>query len=179
MATAPETVSAILDTASTASPLNSPTHPYLPTGAIARVVGVSQDTVANMLAKHQPVADTLRSLQRDHLLGAWQWNFLSAYDQVTELASIATPTLKERRDKAAIQRDLSVTMGISTERALLLTGQATQLVGHLHEVRVSLPEIASRLAEVGKALKRPQPVEIEASDVDAAGQATPLTTRND
>ena len=156
--TPPGVVLEILDQAAVATPTN---NAHLPTAAIARAVGVSQDTVQRMLAKHQPVAETLRNLQRDHLLGAWQWTFLSAYDQVTELADVATPTLKERRDKAAIQRDLAVTMGISTERVLLLTGQPTQLVGHLHEVRISLPQLAARLADVSRAIVGTPPVVVE------------------
>lgn len=131
--------------------------------AIARTIGVSEPTVSRLLAKYQPVADTLRNLKRDHFVGGWQHTYLLAYDQLVEAAGMSATTLKEQRDRASIQRDLAVTMGIATERVLLMTGQPTQIVGHLHEVRITLPDLAAKLAAVGQAISStPPPVVVEA-----------------
>jgi ABC-type uncharacterized transport system ATPase subunit len=46
----------------------------------------------------------------------------------------------------------AIAMGIATEKALLLSGQPTQIVAGLHEVRVEIPALLLRLQSVGRRL---------------------------
>ena len=143
--TAPDIVADRLDASSSTAPDTTST-------AIARVLGAPRQTIVDMLAKYQPVADELRGFKRDHYVGGWQWSYLCSMRQLERLEAYEPTTLKDEHAIAATRRDLSVSMGIATEKTLLLSGMPTQIVAGIHEVRVSLPELAQRLAEVSRAV---------------------------
>lgn len=119
--------------------------------SIAHTTGLSEATVSRLLAKQGPVVSLLKAVKRDEMLAGWQWLYLDTLDRVQDAPQM---TMSDRRNAAVV-------MGISSEKVLLLSGQPSQIVSHLHDVRVSLPEIASRLADVGRALKYPHPVVVD------------------
>lgn len=82
--------------------------------------------------------------------------------QLARLATYETASLKDEHVVAATRRDISVSMGIATEKTLLLNGMPSAIVGHLHEVRIDLPGLVSRLADVSSAMRQIPAVVVEA-----------------
>lgn len=116
------------------------------TGHIARVVGVSQDTVSRLLQKYTPLMQSaLATYQRDHLLASWQMVDLKAFEHFNELADYPATSLQDRRLIASAMRDMAVTKGIATERAMDVSGQPNRPSEVISEQRLNLTFIASRL----------------------------------
>ena len=128
--------------------------PQASAATIARVVGVEHRTVLDLFAKYQPVADELRVMKRDWIAGMWQSALGGALGKLHELAYGQGSDAKQARD-------WSVVAGVATDKLLILNGMPTQIIGAMHEVRISLPDLASRLATVGKQIAGPQPVVID------------------
>lgn len=114
---------------------------------ISRETGAPRVTVQRILATMQPQVNDLRTLKRDEMLTAWQSVYFDTYQEFFDKAQAGTLTPTGRKD-------LAITLGISSEKSLLLSGHPTVLVGGIHELRISLPEIAQRLAEVSRAIGR-------------------------
>jgi hypothetical protein len=112
------------------------------TPAIARETGVPRRTVRDILSHLGPEVEALKQSQRDEMLMAWHDTFFGAYDE------LRTGELKPRD-----RRDLAIVMGISTEKAQLLSGQPTALVANIHEVRVSMVELVSKLGQVARIIE--------------------------
>lgn len=120
-------------------------HPDASTRNLSAITHLSRDSINRLLAKQRPVVEALRQVKRDEIMGGWQWLYLDSLDKLQSDPKI---TWSDRRNAA-------VTMGIATEKVLLLAGQPTQIVGHLHEVRAELGPLAARLLEVTKAIGGP------------------------
>lgn len=108
------------------------------TPSISRQTGVPRRTVRSILEHLGPEVETLKQSHRDEMITAWHDTFFGAYEQMRH-----DPTSNDRKN-------LAITMGISTEKVQLLSGQPTALVANLHEVRVSMPELVARLGQVAR-----------------------------
>lgn len=149
-----ETVQAVADAATR----NLVLHNEPRTRDIAAETGVSRRTVRDILSHLGPELEVLKQNHRDEMLTAWHDTFFEAYDQMRK-----SPSSNDRKN-------LAITMGISTEKAQLLSGQPTALVANLHEVRVSMPELVSRLRQVARVILEPEEVSQCASDPASAGE---------
>lgn len=136
---------------------------------VARQVGVSRQSVARVLEGTTGVEE-LSDFQRAKFLGGWQYLYLHGLTQLRELPE--PTTLKDHRDVAAARRDIAVALGISTEKALLLTGQPTEIIAQVHTLRAHLPELIGKLVEVAKRLDGVQPPQI----VGSSSPAEPVTS---
>ena len=108
---------------------------------IAKALGVSRRTVRDMLEQVGPEVEAFKKPMRDEMLVAWHDTFFSAYQEMQ-----AQPSANDRKN-------LAITMGISTEKVQLLSGQPTALVANLHEVRISMPELIQKLGRVANVLE--------------------------
>lgn len=102
----------------------------------------------DILSHLGPEIDALKKSHVPEMLAAWHDTFFGAYDGMRK----ADLSPKDRQA-------LAITMGISTEKVQLLSGQPTQLVANLHEVRVSMPELVSRLGQVARIIEAEMPKE--------------------
>ena len=91
------------------------------------------------------------------MLAGWQWLYFDTLDAVQQGVESGKMTPRDRQSCA-------VTMGIASEKTLLLSGQPTAIIGNLHEHRHQLPEILARLLSVNQRVGKTPPVVIEASD---------------
>lgn len=134
--------------------------------AAAAITGVPRRSVRRIIEGLGPELNELRELRRDAMLAGWQDAWFRAYAEMREGDEAGTLTPGDR------QR-LAIVMGIGTERALLLSGQPTAIVANVHEVRVSMPDLLSKLAAVGRVLgaDRPQRSALPPSDVSRPGEA--------
>lgn len=108
---------------------------------------VDHESVSRYLSKQEPVVALLRTPKRDALTAGWQWTYLWALSHLQDLDTHPAPTTwSERRDYASVARNLAIAMGIATDKHLLLAGQPTAIIA-VHEVRVTMTELASRLAQ--------------------------------
>ena len=140
----PETVREVADAAAKNLALGGRHN----TSQIARATGVPRRTVRDILADLGPEVEALKKSYHDEMLAAWHDTFFAAYDEVLS----TQPTARERQA-------LAITMGISTEKVQLLSGQPTALVANLHEVRVSMPDLVARLGQVARIIEAEMPGE--------------------
>ena len=112
------------------------------TPAITRATGVPRRTVRDVLSHLWPEVEALKQSLRDEMLVAWHDTFFGTYDE------LRTGELKPRE-----RRDLAIVMGISTEKVQLLSGQPTALVANIHEVRVSMADLVSKLGQVAQIIE--------------------------
>lgn len=159
---------------------------------IARETQIPHRTVRDIIADLGPQLDELKQLHRDAMLATWQDVY---YDSWSDMRS-------RRRAgdlKPSERQSLTLSMAIATDKLALLSGQPTQIVANVHEVRISMPDLISKLAAVGRsiaagsypsqgggatckddsaleasALGAPPPVVLEAS----ATEPYPVSTRN-
>jgi hypothetical protein len=95
-------------------------------------------SVAAVAARLEPVAEGLRTLRKDHLLGAFQYLAFDTFDALTKSPTI---TMTDRRNAA-------LTMAICTDKALLLSGQPTSIVAGVQVHRHDVGDLVSRLAHL-------------------------------
>lgn len=113
---------------------------------LAEDFGVSEASVSTLLRRYEPVTHALKSVRRDLFTGAWQFAALENLDAM--YAQKAAGTLN-----AGDRRNYMVAAAVASEKALLFAGQPTQIVAGMHEVRVELPALMARLAEVGTRMR--------------------------
>jgi hypothetical protein len=106
---------------------------------IARAMGAPPSTVRDILLRWEPVVGELRQHKKDLLLGTWQWLYLDTLDDLVNRRESGTLTPRDRQT-------LTWTMGVATDKVQVLAGLPTAIVAGMHEVRMTLPEVASRLA---------------------------------
>lgn len=123
--------------------------PEATTSQVARSLGMAKQTVKDLLARQQPVADTLRQLQRDVLLGGVQWLYLDTLKQAQEDQANDQLSYNDRRQVA-------ITLAVCVDKALLLSGQPTAIVAGVHAHRHELGAVADKLAAVARALDGPR-----------------------
>lgn len=114
---------------------------------IARDTEVSEATVSTMLRRYEPVTHALKAVRRDLFTSTYQMAALTAVDELYAAKAKGTLTAGDARNWA-------VTSAVFAEKALLFAGQPTQIVAGLHEVRVELPALMARLAEVGQRMRQ-------------------------
>ena len=102
------------------------------------------------------------------MLAGWQYSWRVYLRDLADLETLTPTTLQDRKLLATVKRDLAVAQGIATERTLLLAGHPTQIVAGLHAVRVSLPDLAAKLARVVLALTAETPAETPETGTDHA-----------
>jgi hypothetical protein len=110
---------------------------------IAQETELDRRTVRNILRKQAPRVNELATFMRDELMANWQFLFLDTVDALDQARADGTLTLRDRQAAA-------ITMGIATEKSLLLAGQPTQIVAGIHEHRLALPELISKLERIGR-----------------------------
>ncbi len=103
--------------------------------------GMSETTVRAAFQRWEPVVGELRALRKDFWLGAWQWVAMHAFERI----NADGVTAKEFRD-------LSVAMGVATDKTLLLAGMPTQIIVGVHEHRLQLPELLDKMRDVSARL---------------------------
>ncbi len=92
------------------------------------------------MQRWEPVVGELRALRKDFWLGAWQWIALKAFERLN-----GDLTAKEFRD-------ISVAMGVATDKTLLLAGMPTQIIVGVHEHRLQLPALLDKMRDVSAKL---------------------------
>ena len=120
----------------------SAANPDLSHRQLSAVTALDRKTIDRLLEKQVPVVGALSQLKRNEMLAGWQWLY---FDSLVKVQDDQKMSWGDRRNAAVV-------LGIATEKVLLLTGQPSQIVGHLHEVRISLPQLAARLADVSRAI---------------------------
>lgn len=118
----------------------------VPTNRIATETGMARSTVRDILEKIGPEVDQMRQLKRDELLTSWQDAHFRAYREMREMD-------EKGELKSGDRRNLAITMGIATEKASALAGVPTAIVANLHEVRVSLPDLLTKLTNVARVIE--------------------------
>jgi len=114
-------------------------------GQTIRLPDTPRQTVEKGLAVIADVRGISRQVGRDEMLALWNWLYLDTLNAMRE----ETMTFKERKDAA-------MTLAICTEKALLLSGQPTQIIAGIHEHRHQLGDIAAKLARVAKVVDKPK-----------------------
>src|SRR6266850_2790143 len=102
----------------------------VPAAVIAHETELAERTVRGLLRKHGAAVNLLREFKRDLFLSVWQRFFLNTVETFDQ-AQVAGNLTWGDRQRAAIA------MGIATEKALLLSGQPTQIVAGIHEHRLA------------------------------------------
>ena len=128
-------------------------HPGVSNRKLSAITLLDHEKIRRLLAKQVPVVSELSKFKRDEILAGWQWMYLDALARVQD---------DDDKISWGDRRNAAVVLGIASEKILLLNGHPTQLVGHLHEVRIDLPLLAQRLADVSRAVRGPLPVVVEA-----------------
>jgi hypothetical protein len=119
---------------------------------IAQEIALDKRTVKNLLRSHAPRVNELAQLMRNELLANWQYLFLDTVDALDQARAGGTLTLRDRQAAA-------ITMGIATEKTLLLAGQPTSIVAGIHEHRLELPELLEKMLAVSSRLSPPPPAQ--------------------
>lgn len=120
--------------------------PDLTQEEIGTACGVSEATVSRLLRRYEPVSSALRSVRRDLFTSLYQAAAIESVDAMYAMKSAGKLTAADRRNYA-------VSSAVFAEKALLFAGQPTQIVAGMHEVRVELPALMARLAEVGTRMR--------------------------
>ena len=107
---------------------------------------VSEAAVSRLLRRYEPVTHTLKAIRRDLFTSTYQLAAMTAVDELYAAKAKGTLTAGDARNWA-------VTSAVFAEKALLFAGQPTQIVAGMHEVRVELPALLARLAEVGTRMR--------------------------
>src|SRR5712664_2541562 len=113
----------------------------VPAAVIAQEMELAQRTVHGLLRKHGATVNILRDLKQDVFLSVWQHFFLDTVEALDQARAAGKLTWGDRQRAA-------IAMGIATEKALLLSGQPTQIVAGIHEHRLALPALLAKLQDV-------------------------------
>ena len=124
----------------------SAADPSLTQRELAATLGLGKSTVTTLLRRYEPVAHELRTVKRDLFTGLWQYAALENIDALEQHKAKGTLTAGDRRNYI-------VAAAVASEKALLFAGQPTQIVAGMHEVRVALPDLLAKLAEVGARIR--------------------------
>ncbi len=109
--------------------------------ATAESLGLSKHAVDSMMRRWEPVLGALGSLRKDFWIGAWQWIGMKSFERMQE------PGIK-----AKDFRDFAVSMGVATDKTMILCGMPTQIVVGVHEHRLQLPELLDKMRDVSARL---------------------------
>lgn len=74
----------------------------------------------------------------DEMLAGWQWLYLDTLNALQDGVESGTLTYRDRQSAA-------ITLGISTEKTLLLAGMPTAIVSNISDVRHELGPLMARL----------------------------------
>ena len=108
------------------------------TKSLARTSDVPHTTVRDWNTRLQPVLQECRSLQKEDLVPL-----------MLEMAFRATLDARDATDPVD-RRNQMVSAGIAVEKYQLISGAPTQITAHLEEVRVTLPQLLSRIIDIDK-----------------------------
>jgi hypothetical protein len=118
----------------------------VPAAVIAQETELTERMVRGLLRKHGAAVNLLRDFKRDVYLSVWQRIFLETVEALDQARVAGTLTWGDRQRAA-------ITLGIATEKTLLLSGQPTQIVAGIHEHRLALPALLARLQGVGRRIE--------------------------
>ena len=115
-------------------------------GQVAEAQGVPavrdvDGTVRVWLQRLGPLATMPHAAKRALMLQGMEWLYLQTLDQVGAL-------MAHGPIDAGDLRNYATTMAICVDKALLLRGEPTEIIGGIGEIRHLLPQLAQRLAEV-------------------------------
>lgn len=119
-------------------------------GQVIKLPDTPRQTIEKGLAIADQVRGLVKGLGRDEMLALWQWLYMDTVNAVKE----EKMSFKDRKDAA-------MTLATCTEKALLLSGQPTQIVAGIHEHRHNLADIAGKLARVSKLIEKPEVIDAE------------------
>ena len=126
---------------------------------------------AKLLAHDSELVRSTPTLETKQLKSAWSYLFEDTFRIVHGLPL----------DDAKTRQTCAITLGICTDKLLLLDGKPTQTVLNVHEVRGSLPDLLAKLTGVRAAIEitaSAAPItEIGISDVKAIPVATTQRVR--
>ena len=108
------------------------------TGALARTSDIPLTTAHDWNKRLAPVLAECRSLQKDDLVPL-----------MLDMAFRATLDARDATD-AVDRRNQMVSAGIAVEKYQLISGAPTQITAHLEEVRVTLPQLLSRIIDIDR-----------------------------
>lgn len=128
-------------------------NPEASVRAVARAMGAPVSTVRDTMRKWTPVVGEYRALQRDWLAGMWQVAAAGALDKLATMAYDGYSTASDAQKWA-------ITAGIATDKLMVLHGMPTSIVANIHEVRHSLPQLATMLAGIAKRTSVTQVIDI-------------------
>lgn len=119
-----------------------------PKATIATQLRLPRRTVRDVLTRHAARVELSRPAQTEHQLIQWNAAFNGASEKLRDIMD------GEHQGSTTDQRNYTIMMGISQEKILLLTGQPTQIVAGLHEVRHQLGPLLERLHAVNERVGR-------------------------
>ena len=134
-------------------------------GQVIKLPDTPRQTVEKGLAVISDVRGIARQVGRDEMLDLWNWLYLDTLNAMRE----GSMTFKERKDA-------TMTLAICTEKALLLSGQPTQIIAGIHEHRHHIADIAAKLAKVAKAIDKPKAELAEFTPLEGANDRRPGST---
>ena len=137
----------------------------VPVVIIAQETELAERTVRGLLRRHGAAVNLLRELKRDLFLSVWQRFFLDTADTLDQARAAGTLSWGDRQRAA-------IAMGIATEKALLLSGQPTQILADIHEHRLDLPDLITKLRSVSERIAAQPRIDPQ------AGSATAPATRS-
>src|SRR5262245_61444625 len=118
--------------------------------AISRQTGVAQRTVGELLAKHSPMVERFKDLNEPGMRAVWRKFLEDGFEDYSAARDAGKLTARDRQSYA-------VSMAISSEKLLLVHGRPTATVENIHEIRVSLTDVAEKLLRVGGAVSAARP----------------------
>lgn len=118
--------------------------------AIQRETGLAPTTAHDLVKRYGPVAEAFRTTQTAFLLGMWQSTLIGV------LAKLHDAAMGHSELSPKDAKDWAIIGGIATEKVLLLDGKPTSIVTNLHDVRVDITGLASRLADVSRRIALPR-----------------------
>ena len=117
----------------------------------ARGQQMSHSAVADIDRRYAPVVSTFGQIKRDLFTAVYQHYALENLEAMEAHKSVRSGKGKMT---AGDRRNYLTASAIAFDKSLLASGQPTQIVAGIHEVRVHLPELLERLrlvqARVGK-----------------------------
>jgi len=141
---------------------------------LAEQTSLHPSTIARMLRRHAPLADALKNVDLEYFKAGWRWVYSHTLEDWIKKRETGDLTSGDSKNYA-------VTLGIASEKYLLLCGQPTQIVGNVHEVRLDISAIAVKLRQVAE--RRPlqvgapvqRVIEGTAKVLDTQAPAAPVT----
>ena len=118
----------------------------IPSQEIATGLGVNPSTVSRLLAANSPLLEQYKTLNEPGLKAVWGMFLDDAAQDYKSAREAGTLTWRDRQSAA-------ITLGIASDKLLLAHGRPSAISANIHEVRVSLGEVAGKLLRIAAEIR--------------------------